>query len=387
MSTAKTIRNWYLVHKWTSLICTIFLLLLCITGLPLIFGEEIDEWQHPPLAELPADTPHLSLDRLVEESRRRFPGEYVRFAGFDEHEPTAYVTLGPSIDADPELNHFLKYDLRTGEVVEQTPPGDPLTFMGLMFRLHVDLFAGLPGELFMGFMGLLFVIAIVSGVVVYGPFMRKLEFGTVRRERSARLKWLDLHNLLGIVTLVWALVIGITGVINDLSTPLFGLWRMTEVESLLTPYRDKPAPQHFSSVQAAVDKAGAALPEMEVISVTFPDKRFGSPHHYVVWTQGKTPLTSQLRTPVLIDVESGDITAIAQLPWYLRALELSRPLHFGDYAGLPLKLLWALLDVITMVVLGSGLYLWLKRRSTMEARIEKLARFEAGATPPLEIAS
>jgi len=41
---------------------------------------------------------------------------------------------------------------------------------------------------------------------------------------------------------------------------------------------------------------------------------------------------------------------------------VSQPLHFGDYGGLPLKIIWALLDIVTIVVLGSGLYLWLDRR-------------------------
>ena len=40
----KTAKRWFKWHKWTSLICTLFLLLLCITGLPLIFHEEIDEY-------------------------------------------------------------------------------------------------------------------------------------------------------------------------------------------------------------------------------------------------------------------------------------------------------------------------------------------------------
>ena len=35
--------------------------------------------------------------------------------------------------------------------------------MHVMFRLHVDLFAGLPGKLFLGFMGLLLLVAIVTG--------------------------------------------------------------------------------------------------------------------------------------------------------------------------------------------------------------------------------
>jgi len=42
---------------------------------------------------------------------------------------------------------------------------------------------------------------------------------------------------------------------------------------------------------------------------------------------------------------------------------VSQPLHFGDYGGLPLKIVWALLDLIAIVVLGSGVYLWLGRRT------------------------
>ena len=45
--------------------------------------------------------------------------------------------------------------------------------------------------------------------------MKKLDFGTVRYNRSRRLKWLDLHNLLGIVIAAWLLVVGITGVMNE----------------------------------------------------------------------------------------------------------------------------------------------------------------------------
>ena len=41
--TATSIRRWMGVHKWTSLVCTVFLLFLCITGLPLVFHEEIQD--------------------------------------------------------------------------------------------------------------------------------------------------------------------------------------------------------------------------------------------------------------------------------------------------------------------------------------------------------
>jgi uncharacterized iron-regulated membrane protein len=46
----------------------------------------------------------------------------------------------------------------------------------------------------------------------------------------------------------------------------------------------------------------------------------------------------------------------------MTALFVSQPLHFGDYGGMPMKIIWALLDVLTIIVLASGLYLWVKKR-------------------------
>lgn len=39
----RTVRLRCEVHTWTSLISTVFVLLFCLTGLPLIFHQEIDE--------------------------------------------------------------------------------------------------------------------------------------------------------------------------------------------------------------------------------------------------------------------------------------------------------------------------------------------------------
>jgi uncharacterized iron-regulated membrane protein len=183
----------------------------------------------------------------------------------------------------------------------------------------------------------------------------------VRKDRSRRVTWLDLHNLLGIVTVAWLLVVGATGAMNTLAKPLFDVWRAQELPRLLAPYRDKTIVTEPGSVDAAVETARRALPDMELASVLFPSTRFGSPRHYLIWTRGKTALTSRLFTPVLADAETGQLVSARGLPWHLRALEISRPLHFGDYGGLPLKIIWALLDLITIIVLGSGLYLWFAR--------------------------
>lgn len=75
-------------------------------------------------------------------------------------------------------------------------------------------------------------------------------------------------------------------------------------------------------------------------------------------------MTSRVLQPLLVDAETGRLIAAAHLPWYLIALQTSRPLHFGDYGGLPLKILWTMLDGIAIMILVSGLMLWsLRRRS------------------------
>ncbi|WP_420992937.1 PepSY-associated TM helix domain-containing protein [Cupriavidus sp. 30B13] len=392
MSHPSHLRQWYQVHKWTSLICTLFLLLICLTGLPLVFSEEIDTLLDGPThyAQLPADTPPASLDGLVAEARRRHPQETVTSVFIDDDEPQVMVWMAPSwqaFTADTRSSHAVRFDARTGQMLEDGKPSTErgLRFTDWMLRLHTDLFAGLAGELFLGLMAALFVAATVSGIVLYGPFMKKLDFGTVRTGRASRLKWLDLHNLLGIVTLAWTLVVGATGVINELSTPLFALWQRTDVAAMLAPWQGqpRPGPGELAPVQAAVSRAGAAVPGKAVVSVVFPGSPFGSPFHYVIWTKGDSALTSRLFTPVLVDARSGALSGVAEMPWYLRALEVCRPLHFGDYGGTPMKVLWVLLDLITLIVLGSGLYLWFARRHANAARLERLvaAHAAAGAAP------
>jgi uncharacterized iron-regulated membrane protein len=371
----KAIRRWYMVHKWTSLVCTLFLLLLCISGLPLIFRDEIAALeQNTAAAVLPEGTPDAPLDEVVATARALYPKESVQFAFWDDDRPhTVVVALTPDFK-QPDASHRVALDARTAKVLDE--PGPDRGFMHFMLELHIELFAGLPGELFLGVMGLLFTASLVSGVVVYGPFMRKLDFGTVRLDRSRRLKWLDLHNLLGIVTLTWTAVVGFTGVMNTVSSPLFLLYQSRVLPALLEPYKGKPLPGHFSPVQAAVDEARRALPGQEITTVSFPGNPFGSPRHYLVWAHGSTILTSEMYTPVLVDAESGQVVRAQGLPWYLRAIEVSRPLHFGNYGGMPLKIIWALLDLVTIVVLGSGLYLWLvRRRSALDTRV---AAYERG---------
>ncbi|MDO9620225.1 MAG: PepSY domain-containing protein [Pseudomonas sp.] len=369
---ATTIRRWSQVHTWTSLICTLFLLMLALTGLPLIFHHELEHLlgEAPELREMPADAPHLSLQQLVNAAERHRPGEVVQYFGFEDDEPNGVVAItAATAGTEPNASHTFMLDARSGEALEM--PAANGGILMVILRLHVDMFAGLPGKLLLALMGLLFVVAIISGVVLYAPFMRRLKFAEVRREKATRTRWLDLHNLIGIVTLTWALVVGVTGVISACADLLISAWRSESLAAMVEPYRAAPPLTQRAPVNQVLTIAAQATPGMQPDFIAFPGTRFSSEHHYSVFMKGNTHLTAHLWTPVLIDARSLDVTAIGQRPWYMDALSMSQPLHFGDYGGMPMKVLWAVLDVLTIVVLGSGLYLWWIRRRTPATQRER----------------
>lgn len=357
----RTIKAWYLVHKWTSLPSTLFLLMLCVTGLPLIFHHEIDHALgysvDPP--RMPPTSARASIDSMVAKTQRQHPGDAMQFLVGDLDEPDVwFVRMGESPDG--HITAFDTYDARTGELLGKYPLEQGV--MNVILRLHVDMFAGLPGTLFLGAMGVLLVGSLVSGAVLYAPFMSRLTFGTVRQARSSRIRWLDMHNVVGIVTAMWLLIVGGTGVINALHTPIFERWQTTQLAAMTAPYRDAAPVTHPASIDAAVASAHAALPGTRLSFMAFPGTSFAGPSQFVAYMQGTSPATSRLLAPVVIDARTSVVVATGELPWYVSTLLLSQPLHFGDFGGIPLKLLWAVLDVLSIVVLASGVVLWVKRR-------------------------
>lgn len=356
---ARTVRIWSAVHAWTSLISTLFLFLLCLTGLPLIFHHEIDELLgYAPRPEVHAGE-KATTQRIAASALAADPGRVLQYISWDKDEPgivLAFTNSAPN--GEPDKATVRAFDAVTTKMLGPVGVGPML----IVLKLHVDMFAGQPGKLFLGGMGLLFAVAIISGVVLYWPFTRRLRFATIRDRASRRVGWLDWHNLIGVVTIAWALVVGLTGVVNTWAELMLNQWKANELSAMVAPVAGKPPPTQLASLDTVITRAKATAPGMDMAFIAFPGTPFTSSHHFAVFMRGDTPLTARLLKPVLLDGETGEVADSRALPVYLQALLISQPLHFGDYGGMPLKMIWAALDVLTMIVIGSGLYLWVARR-------------------------
>lgn len=374
--TRRGIRFWFLLHKWSSLIPTAFLLMLCVTGLPLIFHDEIDAAMgadaESSLAGAPSAEGGLPLDAIMAQALAERPGEVPLFMAFSQDSPLITVTTGPTPDAAGEDMTLLFFDRATGASLGPAPGNAVMDFI---LQLHTDMFLGLPGMWILGAMGVLFLLALVSGMVLYAPFMRRLPFGTVRAANSDRVKRLDQHNLLGVVAFAWMAVIGITGAINAFADPLTDSWRDGEVAAMTAAYAGQPPlpPARYGSLDSAMASAQTALPGRSPQFIGFPGGAWSSGHHYAIFFQGDRPVTQNLLTPALVDAATGELTDARTMPALNQALMMSKPLHFGDYGALPLKIVWALLTLATIWVLWTGLLLWFRRRpGSVERRVEEI---------------
>lgn len=356
------------LHKWSSLACTLQLLWLCLTGLPLIFAEEISHILTPsgPAATHAAGATSASLDAIVADGRRRAPGEAVVSLYLNPAEPLVRLYLAPdmlSARTNPTSVHWLDYDAIDGRLAGTSADfATAAALERLLVDLHSGWFAGVAGEIVLGLAGLLWVLATASGVAIYGPFMRKLAFGRIR-DTNPVTRWLDFHNLLGAATLVWACTVGFTGLLNELAEPLFSRWQQADVAPLssVPPSSAGADIPPKLALDAALMRVRHELAGMRVTGIDFPGGEYTTSRHFMFWSSGATPLTSRLMTPVLVDASTGEVAATLSMPWYLRAIEVSRPFHFGDYAGLPLKFLWAALDLAALALTIGGSLLWGRR--------------------------
>jgi len=368
--TTRALRIWLLVHRWTSLVCTLNFVLLCVTGLILVFHHEIND----ALGTLPtpaAGSTPLSAARVVEIAQAARPDRVPLVYSVDLDEPgRAFVSMGLPEDRDFSKAASVVVDRFGGRAFPEFELKK--TFTGFVLFLHANLFLGMPGSLFVAGVGLCLLVSLISGAVVYAPFMRRLAFGALRTGRGRRLFHLDLHNLVGIATLLWCLVVTVTGTILALGTPIVKIYQVTDLVRMTAPFRDRPPPQRLVSLDEAQEAALAAWTGHRVNIAVFPGTALSGAHHYAFFMGRESGITSRVFKIAMVAAESGELTVAAEAPWYIKLLLVSGPLHFGDYGGRALQLVWALLGTASLVLTLGGLYLWWTRRGAGAGSFEAL---------------
>ena len=392
-------RKIYVIHQWVSLICALFLLLLTLTGLPLLFRNEINAWNTvnlPPRGEpMALSEIWVGLPQGTAEVSQAFPTKEILAVTPDGEDGTLYFRVkergGKASRAHMRMGgEQIMYDVRTGAVFDRKDrvyrSEAVQEFMHTMHILHVRLGMEEGGRDFLAVMCVLAVISIVSGVYLYLPMMKTLAFGT-RRRRSSRVFWSDWHKLTSIFAGTWAVLMCVSGVFIVLYSVGMRDYQRTAharaAEHFVVQTQDAPQ----ISAEEAYARIAAEFPQKDVISMRLPT---ADSAYYVFQIAEPTvrPTDFALGTQVYLAAGGGE-PLLVPVPAWLTMAPFFLNMHIHNHELTAEKIFWALLILMTAAMIVTGIVLWLTRwRNRVTAAAEMFAekRTNAAWEEPVRVA-
>lgn len=349
--TIKKLHSW---HAWSGLLSGINIFILSVTGAILVFVHELHHAIGP---ELPL---HITTDRP--EAYADAPLAPVVAAMQAENPAAVPAGLGIPTVADhaEDPDHFIYFlEMHPADDVggsdhdrhiayffdpltrEFAPKSDVVDIPEWIWYLHANLFLGFAGQIFLGIVGIAFLISTVTGLIIYGPFMKGVFFGALRRGLTWRLLLADWHKLIGIGTLGFNLLMAVTGILLTLGQVLINLYSYSVISSLEPVAFEEGASRHaIVSVDQVVATARETFPDKNLRWISFPGQLQGD-HHYVAFAYEEGRFFSRIPYVALINAYDAELSLTVDLPWYITMIYIAVPLHFGDFGGLPLRIVYA----------------------------------------------
>ena len=203
------------IHLWLSVPFGILITLICFSGAMLIFEPEITRSIKSDVYYVgSSDSEPLPMEELMETVKATLP-DSVSITGvtvFADRERTYQVNLSKPRRASLFIDQY------SGDI---TGRYERIGFFSTMFKLHRWLLDSAnphgdgvkAGKLLVGISTLIFVIALITGVIIWVPRARK----NFRRSMSISFKdgwrglWKGLHVAGGMYVLVFVLAMSLTG--------------------------------------------------------------------------------------------------------------------------------------------------------------------------------
>ena len=371
-------RKIYLIHQWVSLVCALFLLLLTLTGLPLLFRGEINAWNTlnlPPRGEpMALREIWAGLPQGTEAVMQAFPTKEILAVTPDGEDGTLYF-LVKDRGGKAGRSHMrmggeqIMYEVRTGMVFnrqERVYRSEAVQeFMHTMHILHVRLGLEEGGRDFLAAMCVLSVISIVSGVYLYLPMMKTLAFGT-RRRRSSRLFWSDWHKLTSVFAGTWAALMCVSGVFIVLYSVGMRDYQRTAQTMAAEHFSAQEQSASLLLPEEALAQMQEAFPAKDIISMRLPTADSAL---YVFQIAEPTVRATDfaLGTQVYLAAGGGE-PFLVPVPAWLTMAPFFLNLHIHNHEMTVEKIFWALLILMTAAMIVTGIVLWLTR---WQSRISK----------------
>lgn len=375
----KTAKN---LHTWVGISAGILLFICFFAGGLTMFQHQLSQWAAPPQQKLAAIQPQ-QYNRLVQQAQAQYSDTQKAFtlnfsspeghnapmqweAAHDVAEDHHGIDIAQSsmmatLDHNGQLIAIQENVSRLGWLIEQ---------------LHET--AGIPGMMghhtagvmVMGAVAVLYFLAIMSGLIVLLPTLIK-DYFAIRKGKNKKRFWLDTHNVIGISSLPFHIIISVTVVVFAFHDIFYGV--LSQLVSKDKPLFERPPavkiidPAPALDVEKIFKNIQAVAPEYRIDSIRFsqlehpeqasafvalyhPDRMLrGDTFDYMNFNPYQDPPYS---TKTLSTEESTAATII-------RAMFA---LHFGNYGGEPVRWIYLLFGLGGAYLFYSGNILWIETR-------------------------
>jgi uncharacterized iron-regulated membrane protein len=339
------------LHQSIALIAGAFMVLLAVTGSIIAFEPELDRILHPDVSYVKPGGRSQSLVEIGDAVSRKYGNDpIVAYLLSDSPRLPTQVILSRGIVS---VNQY------TGEVLGVRTRGQ--TFLGVVRALHVRLAAGDMGRSILKWSAVGMLLSLASGLYLWWPIKRV----RIRGPWWSRSFWFDLHNVIGICSLLPLLVLAGTGTVigfeDDVASVLDKLAGARPVQSQQSLSRPEPEP---GSTQITPDRAVAIacaqLPGAVPYRVQMP--RFGGV--YVVALEYTDNRIGGERNSIAVDPWSGKIISeslATNLTTRERVMATNETIHTGNILGTPSRVIVVLASMLLLIQAASGLVMWLRR--------------------------
>ncbi len=340
------------VHLYLALLAGVFVLTLGLTGSIMAFEPELDHILHPRLSYVTPGARRLSLVEIGDAVQKAFPGE--RPGGF-LLSPDANISVGVSTKRG-----VVAVNPYTGEILGVRPNGRD--FLGYVHQLHLRLLISNradTGKTIVSWAAIAMLVLLVSGIYLWWPVKRM----AINRRATGRRFWFDLHNAIGIFSLLFLLLLTCTGVMigfEESTVPLS--YRLTNSQPSKAPAPPAPPPAGAKPItpDRAMEIARNAIPGTFPFQINIP----GPKGAYQIRSRFPEDLTPGGRSRVIVDQYSGAVLfaeGSRTAPAGARIVIANRAIHTGDIFGIPSKFLMSLASLMAAAQVISGVLMWWKR--------------------------
>lgn len=359
----------YLIHSFFGLKVSLILTLVLASGTLAVLSQEIDWLLYPEIRVENTGGPRLNEGELLDTLQARYPEHGL--TAFRSHYDYPYSAAGAMYNDAQGGFRNAWVNPYTGEVQGDTPL---LTLGRFLSLLHGTLFLPVIGRSLVNAFGLFTLISLVAGLIAYPKFWRF--FFRKPRTGNTRVFLADLHKLIGLWSLWFLLIIGVSGTWWFYKVP----WVLyAGAPKLHAPYPPKPLLDYAEldslgnitptplSAADLVSRVKQAYPDMQ-IHILQPPEHSADPFE-IITRRGEWLLGGGSGNRIYLNPYTGNIIGESLIEDYTFMQRFDRamgPLHYGTWAqsgisDLLVKFFWFVFGALMTTLAVTGLIINYKR--------------------------